>query len=384
MADKFYRPTYLKVDLEAILKNYRVLGKLQPNKTVMPVIKANAYGLGSVKVAHYLEKHGAEFFAVATLDEAIELRMHGIDAKILILGVVMPNDINKAIQHRVALTVPSYQWLEALIEQIEPENKKDLWLHVKIDTGMGRLGIKTLEDYQKIVDTINQHDQLVFEGVFTHFAQADEDSPHTHEQYQVFEDWVNTLPHPPYVHSQNSAGTILHEAPICNMVRTGISLYGYYPSEYVEEVTNAVLYPSAYWATEIMEIKRLNLGDTVSYGSTFTADRALKIAILGVGYADGFPRMMQGATVEINGHHCEIIGRVCMDQMMVVLPEDDTFEVGDTATLLNREHQGPESLTSLAHQQQTINYEVLCRIGRRVPRIYEPEKEFDIVNELQK
>ena len=137
MADKFYRPTYLKVDLEAILKNYQVLGKLQPNKTVMPVIKANAYGLGSVKVAHYLEKNGAEFFAVATLDEAIELRMHGIDAKILILGVVMPNDINKAIQHRVALTVPSYQWLEAVIEQIEPENKKDLWLHVKIDTGMG-------------------------------------------------------------------------------------------------------------------------------------------------------------------------------------------------------------------------------------------------------
>ncbi|MCD8916150.1 alanine racemase [Staphylococcus simulans] len=384
MADKFYRPTYLKVDLEAILKNYQVLGKLQPNKQVMPVIKANAYGMGSVKVARCLEDNGAEFFAVATLDEAIELRMNGIDAKILILGVVMPHDINKAIQHRVALTVPSYSWLKAAIEQIDTSVEKDLWLHVKIDTGMGRLGIKSVEDYQKIVKEINQHEHLIFEGVFTHFAQADEDSPHTAEQYQMFEEWVTTLPLPPYVHAQNSAGTILHEAPICNMVRTGIALYGYYPSEYVREKTHAVLYPCAQWQTEIMEVKQLNVGDTVSYGSTYTADHQVKSAVLGVGYADGFPRMMQGATVEIKGHHCPIIGRVCMDQMMVELPEDETFHVGDTATLLNREHEGLESLTEMANKQQTINYEVLCRISRRVPRIYEPEKLFDIVNELQK
>ncbi|MGO3727146.1 alanine racemase, partial [Staphylococcus carnosus] len=224
MADKFYRPTYLKVDLEAILKNYQVLGKLQPNKTVMPVIKANAYGMGSVNVGHYLKKHGAEFFAVATLDEAIELRMHGIDTKILILGVVMPKDINKAIQHRVALTVPSYAWLNEAIKYLDEDLEKDLWLHVKIDTGMGRLGVKSAEDYQKTVALIQSHEHLIFEGVFTHFAQADEDSPHTKEQYEIFENWVDTIPHPSYVHAQNSAGTILFDAPICNMVRTGISL----------------------------------------------------------------------------------------------------------------------------------------------------------------
>ncbi|ANZ32901.1 alanine racemase [Staphylococcus carnosus] len=384
MADKFYRPTYLKVDLEAILKNYQVLGKLQPNKTVMPVIKANAYGMGSVNVGHYLKNHGAEFFAVATLDEAIELRMHRIDTKILILGVVIPKDINKAIQHRVALTVPSYAWLNEAIKYLDEDLEKDLWLHVKIDTGMGRLGVKSAEDYQKTVALIQSHEHLIFEGVFTHFAQADEDSPHTKEQYEIFENWVDTIPHPSYVHAQNSAGTILFDAPICNMVRTGISLYGYYPSEYVEEQTNAELYPSAEWITEIVDIKYLNIGDTVSYGSTYTAEKSEKIAILPVGYADGFPRMMQGTNVEVNGQQCTIIGRVCMDQMMIALPENEDINVGDKVTLLNREHSGPQSLLSHAKQQQTINYEVLCRIGRRVPRIYEPEKVFDIVNELQK
>ena len=384
MADKFYRPTYLKVDLDAILKNYQVLGKLQPNKIVMPVIKANAYGMGSVNVGHFLRKNGAEFFAVATLDEAIELRMHGIDTKILILGVVLPKDINKAIQHRVALTVPSLAWLEEAIKFLDEDLEKDLWLHVKLDTGMGRLGVKSAEDYQKVVEMIKAHRHLIFEGVFTHFAQADEESPHTAEQYAIFEKWVNSIPHPPYIHSQNSAATILFDAPICNMVRPGISLYGYYPSKYVEEQTNAELYPCAEWETEIMDIKQLNVGDTVSYGSTYTATQEEKIAILPIGYADGFPRMMQGMPVEVNGHQCMIIGRVCMDQMMIALPEDENFNTGDKVTLLNRNHNGPQSLNSFAKQQQTINYEVLCRIGRRVPRIYEPEKEFDIVNELQK
>ncbi|MGO3727190.1 alanine racemase C-terminal domain-containing protein, partial [Staphylococcus carnosus] len=152
----------------------------------------------------------------------------------------------------------------------------------------------------------------------------------------------------------------------------------------VEEQTNAELYPSAEWITEIVDIKYLNIGDTVSYGSTYTAEKSEKIAILPVGYADGFPRMMQGTNVEVNGQQCTIIGRVCMDQMMIALPENEDINVGDKVTLLNREHSGPQSLLSHAKQQQTINYEVLCRIGRRVPRIYEPEKVFDIVNELQK
>lgn len=156
MSEKFYRSTYLNVNLDAILNNYQIFNQLHHNKTVISVIKANSYGLGSVKVAHHLMEHGASFFAVATLDEAIELRMHGIDAKILVLGVIPTKDISKAIQHRVALTVPSKAWLKEAIRNIPEKNEKKLWLHAKIDSGMGRLGMKDVEEYKDVVDIINK------------------------------------------------------------------------------------------------------------------------------------------------------------------------------------------------------------------------------------
>ncbi|UDI77855.1 alanine racemase [Staphylococcus taiwanensis] len=382
MSDKYYRATFMNVDLKAISNNYITFTQLHENKTVMPVVKANSYGLGSVKVARQLMELGANFFAVATLDEAIELRMHGINAQILILGVIPLQDINKAIQHRVALTVPSESWLQQAITLISDDNEKNLWLHVKLDTGMGRLGIKTIEEYKKVVSLIQNHDKLVFEGVYTHFANADEPGDSMDEQYHLFEKLVNQVEHPKYIHCQNSAGSLLRDYDLCNAIRLGISLYGYYPSEYVKDLVTTQLIPSAQLITHVVQTKNLNIGDSVSYGSTYTATEPIKIAILPLGYADGYLRSMQGANVNVKGYQCEVIGRVCMDQMIIKVPED--VQEGDEVIVLDNHIDSPQSAEALAKKQGTISYEVLCNIGRRVPRIYEINNEYEVTNELLK
>lgn len=382
MSDKFYRSTYLNVDLSAILNNYNTVRTLHSDKTVIPVVKANSYGLGSVKIAQHLMNNGADFFAVATLDEAIELRMHGINAQILILGVVPLEDINKAIQHRVALTVPSLQWLQHAIELIRDDNEKNLWLHVKLDTGMGRLGIKSLEEYKEVIDLIQSHPHLVFEGVYTHFANADEPGDSMDNQYEQFETLVTQAEKPKFIHSQNSAGSLLRNFELCNAVRLGISLYGYYPSAYVKEKVETELQPSAQLLTQVVQTKYLKVGESVSYGSTYTATEDIKIAILPIGYADGYLRSMQGAFVNVKGHQCEVIGRVCMDQMIIKVPDD--VKERDTVTLLDNAYDSPQSAETLAQKQDTISYEVLCNLGRRLPRIYQVDDEMHVTNELLK
>lgn len=382
MSDKFYRSTYLNVDLSAILNNYNTVRTLHSDKTVIPVVKANSYGLGSVKIAQHLMKNGADFFAVATLDEAIELRMHGINAQILILGVIPLEDINKAIQHRVALTVPSLQWIQHAIELITDDNEKNLWLHVKLDTGMGRLGIKSLEEYKEVIDLIQSHSHLVFEGVYTHFANADEPGDSMDHQYKQFETLVTQAEKPKFIHSQNSAGSLLRNFELCNAVRLGISLYGYYPSEYVKEKVETELQPSAQLLTQVVQTKYLKVGESVSYGSTYTATEDIKIAILPIGYADGYLRSMQGAFVNVKGHQCEVIGRVCMDQMIIKVPDD--VKEGDTVTLLDNTYDSPQSAETLAQKQDTISYEVLCNLGRRLPRIYQVDDQMHVTNELLK
>ncbi|MCE5037113.1 alanine racemase [Staphylococcus haemolyticus] len=382
MSDKFYRSTYLNVDLSAILNNYNTVRTLHSDKTVIPVVKANSYGLGSVKIAQHLMNNGADFFAVATLDEAIELRMHGINAQILILGVIPLEDINKAIQHGVALTVPSLQWLQHAIELIRDDNEKNLWLHVKLDTGMGRLGIKSLEEYKEVIDLIQSHPHLVFEGVYTHFANADEPGDSMDNQYEQFETLVTQAEKPKFIHSQNSAGSLLRNFELCNAVRLGISLYGYYPSAYVKEKVETELQPSAQLLTQVVQTKYLKVGESVSYGSTYTATEDIKIAILPIGYADGYLRSMQGAFVNVKGHQCEVIGRVCMDQMIIKVPDD--VKERDTVTLLDNAYDSPQSAETLAQKQDTISYEVLCNLGRRLPRIYQVDDEMHVTNELLK
>ncbi|MCG7340041.1 alanine racemase [Staphylococcus sp. ACRSN] len=382
MSEKYYRSTYVNVDLNAIVSNFQVFQKLHPTKTVIPVIKANGYGLGSLPIARHLMRNGAEFFAVATLDEAIELRMHGIKAKLLVLGVIPTADINKALQHRVAVTVPSKAWLTEVIKNIPEENVKDQWFHIKVDTGMGRLGVKDVSEYQEIIDIIEKEEHLVFEGVFTHFACADEPGDSMNKQQNLFEEIVNQATKPAYIHSQNSAGSLMKDTQFCNAVRVGISLYGYYPSNYVKENVKVHLKPSAQWISEVVQRKLLQPGDSVSYGSKYTASEATHIAIIPVGYADGYPRLMSGAYVNVNGHQCEVIGKVCMDQIIIKVPEE--IKIGDKVILMDHHVDSPQAAENLARQQHTINYEVLCNLNRRLPRIYYGAEVVEINNELLK
>ena len=277
MSERYYRSSLLTIDLPAVARNYQTFGRLHPNKTVIPVVKANAYGLGSVQVARYLMEQGADFFAVATLDEAVELRMHGVSAKILVLGVVPPENVKKAIQHRVAMTVPSKEWLDRAITQIDDDNEKDIWLHIKIDSGMSRLGMTTVEEYKETIALIQDTPNLVFEGVFTHFACADEPGEAMHQQQQKFETIVNEADKPEYIHSQNSAGSLRENFSFCNAVRVGIALYGYYPSKYMKEQTSVELYPSVTWETEVVQTKYLDPETAVSYGWTYQASEREKL-----------------------------------------------------------------------------------------------------------
>ncbi len=382
MSEKFYRSTYLNVNLDAILANYQIFDKLHQNKTVISVIKANSYGLGSIKVAQHLMKHGATFFAVATLDEAIELRMHGIDAKILILGVIPTEDITKAIQHRVALTVPSKAWLKEAVKRIPADNDKKLWLHVKLDTGMGRIGMKDVKEYEEVVDIIQKRKDLVFEGVFTHFASADEPGDSMNEQYCLFKEKVNQVDKPTYIHAQNSAASLLMDGQFCNAIRLGISLYGYYPSQFVRENVKVHLRPSAQLVSQTVQVKTLQPGETVSYGRIYTAKDEMNIAILPIGYADGYLRAMQGAYVNVNGKQCEVIGRICMDQMIVKVPSD--VMTGEKVILMDNHVDSPQAVEALADKQDTISYEVLCNLSRRLPRIYYYDNNQDVTNELLK
>lgn len=382
LSEKYYRPTYINVDLKAILENYQAVGRLHPNKKIMAVVKANGYGLGSVQIASYLMNEGVDFFAVATLDEAIELRMHGIKAKILVLGVINTKDINKAVQHRVALTIPSEKWLDEAIESLDDDTDKPLWMHVKIDTGMGRIGLRDIKSYQSVVNKIEQQDRLIFEGVYTHFASADEPNDFSENQYDLFEEFVQSSETPEYIHSQNSAGALRYNASICTAIRFGISLYGYYPSKYIQEISNLKLKPAAQLVTEIVQTKYLEPGDTVSYGTTYTADERIKVATLPIGYADGYLRKMQNTLVNVNGINCPVIGRVCMDQTMIKVPDD--IETGDKVILMDNHVDSEQSAEKIANALDTINYEVLCNLKKRLPRIYHDGENKEVTNELLK
>lgn len=382
MSEKYYRDTTLSVNLDAITSNYQELSKCHPTKTMMPVVKANAYGLGSVAVANHLASLGVTFVCVATLDEAIELRMHGFKEKILILSSIPPANINKAIQHRVAVAVPSKAWLEEAISHIDPTNEKSLWLHIKLDTGMNRLGIKDIETYREMIALIEQYEQLIFEGVFSHFASADEENDSAQQQYQRFESLVTNAERPTYVHIQNSAGTLRFNPEICNAYRPGIALYGYYPTPFIESKKTARLTPAATVETTVVQVKQVEAGETIGYGETYTATERMHIALLSIGYADGYLRQMQGAYVSVNGQQCEVVGRISMDQTAIKVPAN--VQLGDKVVVLEARAHTPQSAETLAQKQQTINYEVLCNFGRRIPRIYISGENIDVTNELLK
>lgn len=366
------RDTELVVDLSALKHNIREQQKkLDKDSRILAVVKANAYGNGLVPVAEAAQEAGATGFCVAILDEALELRDNGLTAMTLVLGITPVQNAYIAAEAGVSLTVGSMDWLQAYHElaQTIPWTKP-LKVHLGIDSGMGRIGFTDVETFKQAVDFIKSTPEFEFEGMFTHFATADSaNEEYFNKQVDKWEQFVDSLKElPPYVHMANSATGMWHrDRMTTNTVRMGISMYGQNPSGRELE-PSLDLKPVSSLVTSISFVKKLQAGESVSYGATYTAKEDEWLATLPIGYADGYPRSLTGYKVLVDGQYCDIAGRVCMDQMMIRLPK--YYPVGTKVVLMGKSGKLEITATDLADQTGTINYEILTNISNRVHRKY--------------
>ncbi|WP_017380018.1 alanine racemase [Paenisporosarcina sp. TG-14] len=362
----FYRPTFAQIDLNAIKMNILNLKKhISHSVEVIAVVKANAYGHGDLEVSKTALEAGVSMLAVATPDEAIRLRENGIESPILVLGASSPSFANVASEHDITVTVFQKDWFLHI-----PPLPKKLKVHIKIDTGMGRLGITTESELDMLIQTIQQRQDVIMDGVFTHFATADEeDVIHFSNQLTKFKLFLQHFPkRPRCIHAANSAASLIHMDSLFDAVRFGISMYGLLPSEHVKKELPFPLVQAMSLHTEVVHVKKVCAGSSISYGAIYTASENEWIATLPIGYADGMLRGLSGQEVLIQGKRMPIVGKICMDQCMVRLPEQ--VNVGERVTLIGR--QGTEQVTieEWAQKLQTISYEIPCVLTNRVPRTY--------------
>ncbi|MDD6193739.1 MAG: alanine racemase [Lachnospiraceae bacterium] len=366
---------YAKVDLDAIEHNINEMEKLQDNPVpMMAVIKTNGYGHGAVEIAHLLEKNSDICgFAVATAEEAMELRDAGITKMILILGFVFEKDYARLIEHEIRFCVFRYD-LAKKISDMAVEMDKKAYVHIKIDTGMGRIGFVPGADAVSEIIEIAKLKGICMEGIFTHFARADEtDKSYTQCQFAKFLDMIHTLKEQGVTfaihHCANSAAIL--ELPECamDMVRAGITLYGLCPSEEVGRKYD--LQPALSLYSHIVHIKEISEGDCISYGGTYQATEKRRVATVPVGYGDGYPRAMSGkGFVLIHGKRAPILGRVCMDQMMVDVTDIPQAELLDLVVLIGQDGKERITMEEVGEISGRFNYELACDLGNRIPRFY--------------
>ena len=381
MSDRYYRETVLDVDLTAIEKNYKAIQAKNHDKTFIAVVKAESYGLGAEVVGNHLADTGVTFFAVATLDEAIALRMHGIKEKILVLGTINPEDINKAIQHRIAITAPNLKWVDDAISHVDDKYDKSVWIHIKVNCAMNRYGTDDVDEISTMIERINHYERFIYEGIYSHFTSSDIEGSATHEEFDKFKGIVESVEQPAYIHMSNSGGALLLDEDFTTAVRSGISLYGYYPSEYVKDNTSVKLTPAVRLTSEICGLHQLKQGDSVSYGRTYTASQDELIATLPIGYADGLLRRHKGYSVKLeNGETCPIVGTICMDATMIRVPVGT--ELGQKAIIVEGDADSDQALEAYSEYVDTITYESLCAFGKRLPRRYKNGTETFILNEV--
>jgi alanine racemase len=365
----FYRDTWVEVDLDCISENISAVKKLLPaDVAIFAVVKANAYGHGDVQVANTALDAGAVYLAVAFMDEAIALRNNGITAPILVLGATRPQDVSVASDLNIALTVFQEEWLIEANQHLVGDAM--LTLHIKVDTGMGRLGVRSGQELKAIEQMILNDDRFYLEGVYTHFATADElDNTYFEEQFSRFEKIIAHLEsRPKYVHSSNSAAAIRFPKAYFNAVRLGIAMYGLTPSPEMEPEIPFPLKEAFSLKAKLVHVKKLPKGEKVSYGATYESEAEEWIGTIPIGYADGWIRRLQGQEVLVDGKRSPIVGRICMDQCMIRLPEQ--VPLGTTVTLIGGQGEELISINEIADKLETINYEVPCIIAKRVPRLY--------------
>lgn len=367
MIASFHRPTVAHVALDHIRFNIEQVKRHLPEETkTFAVVKANAYGHGAVAVAKHVEE-SVDGFCVSNLDEALELRLAGISKSILILGVIMPEELLLAKEEQLTITVASLEWLDLL--DISQQNLAGLKVHIKVDSGMGRIGFKSLSEVEAAIAQLKTAGAEV-EGIFTHFATADEANiDHFQRQCHFFEDLVGGLREKPaIVHASNSATSLWHSETIMTAVRLGLVIYGLNPSG-TNLALPYTLKPALSLSSALVHVKKIAVGDSVGYGATYTAPQPEFIGTIPIGYADGWTRDLQGFAVLVAGQRCEIVGRVSMDQITVRLPQ--AYPIGTPVTLIGQDGDDVITVTDLAQKRQTINYEVLCLLSDRIPRKYE-------------
>ncbi|HTY12869.1 MAG TPA: alanine racemase [Candidatus Omnitrophota bacterium] len=360
--------TYAEISIEAIKHNIAAIKKLlKPGTRFMAVTKANAYGHGSVAVSRAALEAGADFLAVANLKEALELREAGVVGPILILTESPTSVMDEVVQHRLTQTVYSFSEAKALSDEAS-RRKLTAKVHIKVDTGMGRVGVQPSEAVA-LVAKVQSLPNLEIEGVFTHFAKAEEHmDSFTSDQFDRFRALLPKLSDIPIKHAANSAATLFHPATHLDMVRVGLMLYGLYPKP--EAVRDISLKPALSLKSRVVYLKRVPSGTPISYGGIYSTSKETSIATLPVGYADGYSRRLSNrAKVLINGKRYPVVGTVTMDMTLVDVG-DGRVQVGDEAALIGS--QGIENITAdeIAALDGTISYEVICNIGKRVPRVY--------------
>lgn len=370
-----YRETWAEVNLDAIGYNVQQMKQKLPEETKMfAVVKADGYGHGAAEVAKRALKAGADALAVALLEEALELREAGITVPILVFGWVAPEDTPIAADHQLTLTFFQKEWMEQvkLYQFAQP-----LKLNMKWDTGMGRVGIRTETELEELVDELADAPNVRLTGIYTHFATADEqDLTYFKRQQARFQSLWQTFHKrwrsPVAIHIGNSAASIRFPDDMYHFIRFGIAMYGLYPSETVKQEDMIDLKQAFSLHSRLIHVKQIDAGESVSYGATHTAEKPEWIGTIPIGYADGWIRKLQGFEVLVGGKRMPIVGRICMDQTMIHL--DKEYPIGTKVTLIGKQGNEAISMDEVARYLDTINYEIPCNIGKRVPRIYVTEE----------
>ncbi len=369
---KSFHSCWAEVNLSAIQHNFHALkNRAGQNVKILSVVKADAYGHGILETALLLNNEGTDFFGVAGIDEGMMLRQANIKRPILVFENVHTKYVQEIVDYQLTATICTLELAAALNRYGESTNQK-IPVHIKVDTGMGRMGVWHKEALD-FVAAMNQFRQLVIEGIYTHFPSADTDRKFTQRQIKDFLKLVAQIKKIgvviPYIHAANSAGLIGFKVKEFNLVRPGLMLYGMYPHESFK--SKIKLTPALCVKSRIMFLKQIEKGRTISYGRTFTAKKPMTVATVPIGYGDGYFRSFSSnADVLVEGVRCSVIGRVTMDQIVIDVSKVKLPKVGMDVVLLGSQNKECISADELAKNIGTINYEITCSLGSHVPRIY--------------
>lgn len=378
--------THIKIDLDKLNYNVdNIIKKINGKAKLLVVVKADAYGHGAVQIARELQDK-CDFFGVACIEEAVELLKAGIKTPLLILGYVSPEVYETVVENDIRIPVFTYEVAKALSDEAVKQNKI-AHFHFAVDTGMSRIGFQCTEDSADECKRICELPNIFAEGIFSHFATADEaDLTKTVNQREAFKNFVKMLEDRniqiPIKHMNNSAG-IMNFDELFDMVRSGIITYGMYPSSEVDK-SLVDIKPIMSWHAIVSHIKTLDAGREISYGGTYKTTEKRVIATVPVGYADGYPRCLSNISkVIVNGHYANIVGRICMDQFMIDVTDIPDVHVESDVTLIGTQNDKTITMEDISETAYSFNYELSCRISRRVTRIYYKDgKEVEKVNYL--